>query len=294
MLGAGQRHIQVLGAGGVGGDEGQVDVGAHDAGQLDLGLLGGFLQALIRHAVLFQVDAGFLLEGLGHVIDDAVVEVVAAQAGIAVGGQHFKHAVADLQQAHVEGAAAQVVHQDLVGLFLVQTVGQGRGGGLVDDAQHFQTGDAAGVLGGLALAVGEVSGHGDDGLGHGFAQVAFGVRLQLLQDHGADLLRVVVLAVDGHMVIGAHLALDGGDGAVGIGDGLTLGDLAHQALAVLGEGHHGRGGAAAFAVGDDNGFAAFHDGHAAVGSTQVDTDDLRHNRYPLSFFSCYLWKHTCV
>ena len=104
----------MLGAGGVGGDEGQVDVGIHGAGQLDLGLFGGFLQALIGHAVLLQVDAGLLLEGLGHVVDDAVVEVVAAQAGIAVGGQHFKHAVADLQQAYVEGAAAQVVHQDLV------------------------------------------------------------------------------------------------------------------------------------------------------------------------------------
>ena len=35
---------------------------------------------------------------------------------------------------------------------------------------------------------------------------------------------------------GAHLTLDGDDGAVGVGDGLTLGDLAHQTLAVLGEG----------------------------------------------------------
>jgi hypothetical protein len=35
---------------------------------------------------------------------------------------------------------------------LVQAEGQGRGGGLVDDALDFQAGDAAGVLGGLALA----------------------------------------------------------------------------------------------------------------------------------------------
>jgi hypothetical protein len=35
---------------------------------------------------------------------------------------------------------------------LVQAEGQRRGGGLVDDALDVQAGDAAGVLGGLALA----------------------------------------------------------------------------------------------------------------------------------------------
>ena len=270
----------MLGAGGVAGDEGQVDVGGHHAGQVDLGLLGSLLQTLVRHLVLAQVDAVFLLEGVGHIVDDALVEVVAAQAGIAVGGQHFKHAVADLQEADIERAAAQVIHQNLLAALLVQAIGQGRGGGLVDDAQHFQARDAARVLGRLALAVAEVSGHGDDSLGDGFTQVALGVRLELLQDHGADFLRGVVLAVDGNLVRGTHFTLDGNNGAVGVGDGLTLGDLAHQTLAVLGEGDHGRRGARALGVGDDGGFAAFHDGHTAIGSTQVDTDDLRHMLYP--------------
>ncbi len=38
--------VQVLRAGGVGGDVGQVDFGLLAGGQLDLGLFGGFLQAL--------------------------------------------------------------------------------------------------------------------------------------------------------------------------------------------------------------------------------------------------------
>ena len=88
--------------------------------------------------------------------------------------------------------------------------------------------------------------------------------------------------VDGHAVVGAHLTLDGGDGAVGVGDGLALGDLADHALAVLGKSHDGRGGAGAFGVGDDDGFAAFHDGYAGIGSTQVDTDDLGHNVFLLN------------
>ena len=51
-LGAGQGDVQVLGAGGVRGDEGLVDVGGHHAGKLNLGLLRGILQALHGLAVL--------------------------------------------------------------------------------------------------------------------------------------------------------------------------------------------------------------------------------------------------
>jgi hypothetical protein len=82
----GQLHHQVLGAGGVGRDEGQVDLGLKQRRKLDLGLLGRLLQALQRHLVARQVNAVFLLE-LGHdPVNDALVHVVAAQVGVAVGG----------------------------------------------------------------------------------------------------------------------------------------------------------------------------------------------------------------
>ena len=159
--------IQVLGAGGVGGDIGQVDVGGGDAGQLDLGLLGGLLQALHGHLVAGQVHAVGLLELADHPVHDALVEVVAAQTVVAGGGQHLDDAVVDVQDGHIEGAAAQVVHHDLLGALLIHAVGQSRGGRLVDDPLHVQAGDLAGVLGGLTLGVGEVSGDGDDRLGDG-------------------------------------------------------------------------------------------------------------------------------
>jgi hypothetical protein len=44
-----------------------------------------------------------------------------------------------------------------------------------------------------------------------------------------------------------------------VGDGLALGDLADEALAVLGESDDRRGGPAALRVGDDDGVASLHD-----------------------------------
>ena len=111
--------------------------------ELDLGLLGRLLEPLQRHAVLAQVDALVLLELVDDPVDDALVEVVAAQERVAVGGLDFEDALADSQDRDVEGAAAQVVDGDgLVLAALVEPVGQRRGRGLVDDAQDFETGDA--------------------------------------------------------------------------------------------------------------------------------------------------------
>ena len=112
-------------------------------------------------------------------VDDRVVPVVAAEVGVAVGGLHLEDAVADFQDRDVEGAAAQVVDGDLLVLLLVEPVGQRGGGRLVDDAQHLEAGDLAGVLGGLALGVVEVGRNGDDGLGDLFPELGFGVGLEL-------------------------------------------------------------------------------------------------------------------
>ncbi len=266
-LGPGQGQVQMLGAGGIGGDIGQVDGGGGHAGQLDLGLLGGLLEALHGNFIAGQIHTLGLLELGHHPVHDTLVKVVAAQAVVAGGGQHLDDAVVNVQDGHVEGAAAQVVDHNLLGFFLVHAVGQSGGGGLVDDALDLQTGDFSRVLGGLALGVGEVGGDGNHRFGDRLAQVALGVRLQLLENHGTDLLGGVVLAVHGDTVVGAHLPLDGADGPVGVGDGLALGHLAHHALAVLGEGHDGGGGAVALGVGDDDGVAALHHRNAAIGST---------------------------
>ena len=294
------RHaqVEVLGAGRVGRDERQVDLRLLRRRELDLRLLGRLVQALQGHRVLLEVDALVLLELGREVVDERLVEVVAAEVVVTRGRLDLEHAVADLEHGHVERAAAEVEDEDrLVGL-LVEAVGERRGGRLVDDPLDVEAGDLAGVLGRLALVVVEVRRHGDDGAVDGLAEVGLGVGLELLQDHRADLGRRVLLAAGVHARVAAgagddlvrddrlllahlglftaHEALDRGDRVLRVRDGLALGDGADEALARLREGDDGGGRATALGVLDDRGLATFQHGHAGVGGAEVDTDGLAH------------------
>ncbi|EPY02026.1 putative NAD-specific glutamate dehydrogenase [Magnetospirillum fulvum MGU-K5] len=299
-LGTGQLDVEVLRARGVGGDEGQVDFGLHRGRQLDLGLFRRFLQTLERQPVLAQVDALLFLELVGEVIDDPGVEIFTAQEGVAVGRFDLEHAVADFQHRHVEGAAAKVIDRDDTGALLFQPIGQSSGGRLVDDAQHFKTGDTTGVLGRLTLGVVEVGRNGDHRLGDGLAQIAFGGFLHLLQDEGRHLAGAVlgvagfdpgVAIVTRHDVVGNEVGVFLGDrvfiattdqtldrkqGVGGIGDRLALRRLTHQSFPGFGESHHRRGRAHALGVFNDLGSLAFHDGNARIRGAQVDADNFAH------------------
>ena len=272
-LGTGQGHVKVLRTGAVRSDEGQVDVGLHHAGKLDLSLFRSFLQTLHCHAVAGKVDAVALLE-LGYdIIHDALVEVVAAQTVVAVGCKNFKYAVAYLKDGYIKGAAAKIVHQYLLISFLIHAVCKRRRGRLVDYTKDFQTGNAARILGSLTLAVREVSRYGYNGLSYFFAQISFGVALQLLKDHCGYLLRSVILAVDMLLIAGSHLTLDGAYCTVRVGDSLALCGVADYTLVIL-KSNYGRSSTRAFRVGNNNGFAAFKNGYAGIGGTKVNTDNL--------------------
>ena len=229
-LGARQARVEVLGAGGVGRDERQVDLRLLRGGELDLGLLGGLVETLQRHRVGDRSMPWSLLELGDEPVDDRLVEVVAAEVVVAGGGLDLEHAVADLQHGHVEGAAAEVEDEDrLVGL-LVEAVGQRGRGRLVDDALDVEAGDLAGVLGRLALVVVEVGGDGDHR-----AESTVSPRYASASDFSfcriiaRDLRRRVLLAVGFH----ARVAVGAGDDLVG-DDRLLLAHLgllaAHEAL----------------------------------------------------------------
>ena len=76
-----------------------------------------------------------------------------------------KIALADLEHRDVEGAAAQVVDGDGLVALLVEPVGQRCRGRLVDDPQHVEAGDLAGVLASPAAGVVEVRRNRDHRLG---------------------------------------------------------------------------------------------------------------------------------
>ena len=124
--------------------------------------------------------------------------------------------------------------------------------------------------------------YGDDRFGDCGAQIAFCVALELLENHCGDFLRRIGFAVDGHLIIGAHLALDGRDGSVRIGDGLTFCNLADHTFVILGESHHGRRCAGALCVCDDDRLGAFNNGYARIGCTKIDANDFSHNIFLLS------------
>ena len=280
-LGAGQRLVQeqrvLLG---VHGDVRQVDGGLLCGRQLNLGLLRSLAQTLHRHLVLGQVNAVLGLELVHEPLNDAVVPVVAAELVVAGGSQHLDNTVADFQQGHVEGAAAKVEDQDgLFLLVLVQAVSQSSRGRLVDNAQHIEARDLAGFLGGLTLSVLEVRRDGNNSLGDFLTEVRLSVALQLLQGTGGDLLRGVLLVVDLHGPVLAHVALDGADGAVDVGHSLVLRGLANQDLAVLRESDDGRGGAGALRVSDHNRLAALEDGDDRVRGAKVNTNCTCHKSY---------------
>jgi hypothetical protein len=247
-------------------------------------MLCGLLETLLGDLVGGDIHTGCVLELLDQVVDDSLVPVVAAEPVVARRGAHLDGGevvvLAHFEQGDIEGSAAEVEDEDeLVLLALVEAVGQGSSRGLVDDAQHVEARDLAGLFGGLAFGVVEVRRDGDDGIRHVFAQVLLRVALQLREDAGRDLLRRVLLAVDLGFPVGAHVALDGSDGAVDVGDGLALGGLTDQHLPVFGEGHDGGGRAETFGIGDDGGLATFEDGHHRVGGSEVDTYCSSHERF---------------
>ena len=241
-----------------------------------------------------------LLELLGEEVHDPHVEVLAPEESVAIRRFHLEEAVVDLEDGDVEGAAAEVVDRDRLRFLLVETIGERRRGGLVDDAQDLEPRDLARVLGGLTLGVVEIGGHRDDGLRHRLAKIGLGGLLHLLEDDGGNLggavflpagldPGVAVAAVDHRIgqvlaVLGDHRvvrapadqALDRKDRVGRVRDRLPLGRLAHEALAV-GEGDDRGRRARPFGVLDHARLGAIHDGNAAVRGSKVDTDDFGHN-----------------
>ena len=288
-------------AGGIGGDEGKIDVGLHRGGQLDLRLFGGFFQTLQRQLVLAKVDALAGFELVGKKLDDLVIEILAAKEGVAIGRLHLKDAVANLENRHVESAAAKIIDNNQTGFALVETIGQRGGCRLVDDAEHLETGYLAGVFGGLPLRIVEVGGNGDYCFGDALAKKGLSVFLQLAKHEAGNLAWREFLAINldpGIAILGVgdfigdqfgklvgrgiimpapDQTFDGEQGLFRVGDGLALCGLAYKAFLAIGEGDHRRRCAGTFSIFDDARIPAVHDGHAGICCSKVNTNHFGHD-----------------
>ena len=81
--------------------------------------------------------------------------------GVPCGRPHFKDAILDGQHGDIKGASAKVEDQHVVlpVTFLVEAVGNRGSCRLVDDPENGETGDDAGILRCLSLAVVEIGRH---------------------------------------------------------------------------------------------------------------------------------------
>ena len=123
------------------------------------------------------------------------VDVVAAEMRVAVGRRAPETRRPRRAESRCRSAAAEVVDGDDAGVALVEAVGERRRGRLVDDAQHVEPGDAAGVARRGALRVVEIGRHGDHRAIDLVVELALrgeellGAALQLAQHEGGNLRR---------------------------------------------------------------------------------------------------------
>ena len=225
-------------------------------GEFTLALFGGQARGQVQGGIFEFLAGQLVLEFIQHEVHQGAVEVITAQARVATGGQDTKDTILDGQDRNIEGAAAEVVDSDVAACVLVESIGQTGGGGLVDDAQHIEAGEARGVAGGLALRIIEVGRHGDDGLlDFGTAHATTAEAVHAHQDHRGKLLGGVLLAVgldaqhtcrifhdregQGFQIL-AHIlqsaaeeTLDGENRVARVHDGLGPRCMAHGVLALL-------------------------------------------------------------
>ncbi|PMB65055.1 NAD-specific glutamate dehydrogenase [Beauveria bassiana] len=224
-----------------------LDAGAHLRRQSTLGLFSLTLELTHGFGVLGDVNIVLLVVGFGEEVDDALVEILTTKMGVTGGGKDLKDTIVDRQERDIKSTTTEIVDNDLaLTVALVQTIGDGGGGGLVDDSENVETGDNTGVLGSLALIV----------------------------------LRRGLAVVTDEAFFGDKLTLN----VEGVGGGLVLGGITNQTL-LIGEGDVRRSDTVSLVVDENFDLATLHHtdarlqrGHGSAGR-QPSARALRRNAY---------------
>ena len=244
------------------------------------------------------------LEFVNEVVNETVVEILTTKVSVTGGGLDLEDTLLNGQERDIESTTTKIEDEDVALTLdlLVETVGNGSSGGLVDDSEDVEASNETGVLGSLTLRVVEVGRDSDDSVVDGATKVSLSGLTHLGQDHGGDFLGCELLLLtlelnlddglaslvddlEGEVLhVGLNLSIGelAADETLGVEDGvvrvhgdLVLGGITDQTLGVS-EGNERRSGAVALVVGNDIASVLSEDTHARVRGTEIDTDGGSH------------------
>jgi hypothetical protein len=212
-----------------------------------------------------DVDLELLLELIGKVLGQGLVEVTTTEVTVVGGGLDVELTLAELNNGASVVTVTNVDKHHAAGLLfgagevqLGDAPTESGGGGVVDETEDVETGNVTGVNHSATLHIGEPGGNADGAVGDGKAQLLGGDVLDLAKEHGDQLsgcelllLAEVVnldtgLAIDvdqrccvvfllngdiGVVERAADQALERADGVLQVGDLTTLGGLSDVSAA---------------------------------------------------------------
>src|SRR5690606_39080310 len=124
-----------------------------------------------------RIDARFDEDTLADMVEENLVEVVAAEMVVAVGCEDLENVAGDLQDRDVEGSAAEIEDSIRAGALAAEAVRERGGGWFINNAEDFEAGHFGRGFCRSALLVVEVRGDRDDGLADLLAEVILRDRL---------------------------------------------------------------------------------------------------------------------
>merc|ERR1712232_631977 len=124
-----------------------------------------------------------LLKLIEEMPRDPPIEIYTTKMRIASCGNNLKDTVIESQNGNVQGAAAQIIYDDILLRFLVESICDRCGSRVIDNPQHGQTSDGAGIFCRLPLRIAEMRGHSQNSLAYLPPQVVFSCILQASDDH---------------------------------------------------------------------------------------------------------------
>ena len=158
-----------------------------------LGVIDLVLEPGLGSRIGGQIDVEPRLEVLQAVLHDQLVDVLPAQVGVTPGRDHLNNTLLNVEDGDVQCPTTHVEHSNpfLLRLHLVQSVGDGGRGRLIDDPVALEARDLARIKSRLLLHVVEVGRDGDNRIFHRSAASLLRKLLHLLKHLGGYLLGVV-------------------------------------------------------------------------------------------------------